>query len=275
LTGWGTQRMERLTQLADELPEKISMEDLKHIFADTRYLIADKLKPELLQACSTRKDKRFKEACALLAEWDNTITADSAGAPLFFVWLQNLGREMLTDEFGEHCLPSLIEKPHLPLIIHAFEGEASKLPPSRDYFDDITTPKRETQDDIIVKSLAKALDFCEEHFGTADMNEWRWDEFSYWPLGPLGKVPNLYMDPNRHHTDVIGGGASLQAIEAAPGFANAHNLMPPGNCGNPASPHAKDQKDMFVNFEYKPMPFDSADIRENAVSTTELEIERQ
>lgn len=273
LTGWGTQRMERLAQLANELPDKISMADLERILADRRYLIADKLKPELLRACRNQKLERIREASALLAEWDNTITADSAAATIFFVWLQTLGRDMLSDEFGEHCLPSLIEKPHLPLIVHAFEGKSSKLPPSRDYFDNIATPKRETKDEIIVQSLAKALISCEQHFGTADMTTWRWDGFSYWSLGPLGKVPNLYMDPNRHHTDIVGGGASSQLIEASPGFSNARNLMPPGNSGNLASPNARDQIELFVKFDYKPMVFDSVEIKEKAVSTTELEFE--
>jgi penicillin amidase len=275
LTGWGTQRMERLCQLADGLPNKIRPADLEQILADKRYLIADRLKPELLRACRTQKDERLKDACMLLSRWDNTITAESAAATIFFVWLQKLGRTMLSDEFGEHCLPSLIEKPHLPLIIHVFEGEESKLPPSRDYFDDITTPNQETKDEIIIRSLGEALDFCEDHFGTKDMYAWSWDEFSYWPLGPLGKVPNLYMDPNRHHTDIIGGGASSQLMEASPGFPNAHNLVPPGNSGNPASPHAKDQMDLFVNFKYKPMVFGIDEVQKKAISKTELEIDWQ
>jgi penicillin amidase len=273
LMNWGTQRIERMQQLADRLPEKATMADLEAILEDTHYLIADKLKPELLSICSNQLEPRIKEATRILKDWDNTISADSTGATIFFVWLQNVSREMLMDEFGDHCVEPLVEKPHLPIIVNVFRGKDAKLPPSRDYFDNITTPYRETKKDIVVVSMEKALDYCEKYFGTDDMKQWRWGEFSYWPLGPLGKVPNLYMDPNRHHTDIIGGGASSELIEAAPGFPNARNLMPPGNSGNAESPHAKDQLQLFVNFDYKPMLFSIQDVSKRDVSKQVLEIE--
>lgn len=272
LTGWGTQRMERMKQLSDKLPENLTLNDLEAALEDTRYLAADKLKPELLRVCRTAEDERIRRAATFLEAWDNTVTADSVGMTVFFVWLQKLGRNMLMDEFGEHCIPSLVEKPHLPLIFHAFEGENSLLPPSRDYFDDITTRKRESKDDIIAKSLLDALDECERRFGTPQMEQWQWEKLSYWDLGPLGRVVNTFMDPNRHHVDVVGGGASSQLMEVENGFPNARNLMPPGNSGNPASPNASDQLNLFVGFDYKPMPFDTETIQRNATSKLVLEL---
>jgi penicillin amidase len=274
VTGWGTQRITRLKQLTDKLPEKVGMNDLERIFKDTRYLTADRLKPELLRVCRKQDNPRIREAAALLEKWDNSVSGDSPAATIFFVWLQKLGRNMLTDEFGETCMPSLIEKPHLPLIYHAFEGKTSLLPPSRDYFDNINTPNHETKDDIIAKSICDALDECEKRFGTPKMSSWRWSNFSYWDLGPFGKVADTYMDPNHHHVDVIGGGASSELIEVEAGFPNAHNLMPPGNCGDPKSPYANNQLDLFVNFKYKPMLFNSKEIRENGLPKTVLDYRR-
>ncbi len=212
------------------------------------------LRPYLLAAIDDEapEDERLQEAAALLAAWDGRLAEDAvAGEEIraeHQIWRRWLTRARLNtfgDEFGMDWTETNINT-----LIHALDGEASGVPPSRDYFDDVHTGPTETANEILVQSLGEALDDLENGFGTSDMEAWtepRPNIAFIHSLGlHLGEIP---LSNRATYAQVIELSQPMRAL----------NIMPLGQSGfiDPVTgepdPHFGDQLDLYRQFQYKPM----------------------
>ncbi|MEA3406973.1 MAG: penicillin acylase family protein, partial [Chloroflexota bacterium] len=241
--------------------ESVSWEEMKAIPVEiaafelmgdeTRYLL-----PYLLAAIAEEApdDERLREAAARLAAWDGRLVEDAVAGTeirceeqIWSTWLSQTRLNTFGDEFRSYWSETDINT-----LIHALDGEASGVPPSRDYFDDVYTEATETADYILVQSLRQALDFLEseEGFGTPDMEAWTEERppiaFVH-PLGlHLGQIP---LSNRATYAQVIEMGQPMRAV----------NIIPLGQSGfiDPITggpdPHFGDQLDLYRQFAYKPM----------------------
>src|SRR5690606_19054840 len=77
------------SQLGVELirgKKKLSLEDVVSLKHSYRMLLAERVKPALLEAARRASSERLRAAVEVLERWDDTATPDSRGAVLFELW---------------------------------------------------------------------------------------------------------------------------------------------------------------------------------------------
>jgi penicillin amidase len=255
-------RAARITELLDERSDH-TVETCRLIQADTVSISARTLAPRIPIGNDDRR--------ALLEGWDHDLTADSAAAALWEVFVDELARravggeealvaEYLTDRelFRCRALPKLLD-----------EGALS----------------REQLDD----ALAAAWDRCVEEMGP-DPVAWHWGDIHRARfVHPLGRMPGLEPlfvaaepplggdEQTVNNAGFEGGGPfdvyvvpSWRAVYDLSNLDDSRGVLPTGQSGNPASPHWNDQTDMWASGELRRLPFTRAAVEAAATERLTL-----
>jgi penicillin amidase len=211
------------------------------------------------------------QAGDLFQNWNHDLGADSAGAALWEVLVDELARraaggekalvaEYLTDRelFRCRALPSLLGDEAL----------------SQEQLD---------------SALAAAWDRCIDAMGP-DPAGWRWGDIHRARfVHPLGRMPGL--EPLFVAADLALGGdeqtvnnagfegdgpfdvyvvPSWRAVYDLSNLDDSRGVLPTGQSGNPASPHWNDQTDMWTAGELRPLPFTRAGVEAAAMERLSL-----
>ena len=255
-------RAARITALLDERRDH-SVETCRTIQVDTTSLAAKRLVPAIAIGDGPGAE--------LLRTWDGDVAADSAGAALWEVVVDELGRravggkeplvaEYLTerDLFRCRALPRLLE-----------DGALSE--------------------EGISAALAAAWDRCVEAMGH-DPAAWRWGEihrarFTH-PLGRLPGLEPLFVaaelplggdEQTVHNAGFEGDGPFDVAV--APSWRAVYDLgdldasrgvLPTGQSGNPASAHWNDQTELWAAGDLRPLPFSRPAVEAAATARLDL-----
>ncbi|MBN1399536.1 MAG: penicillin acylase family protein [Anaerolineae bacterium] len=215
---------------------------------ETRYLRAYLL---AAVAAEAPDDPRLQEAANRLAAWDGhavvDILTDTHFVPeeqIWNTWLTNATLAVFGDELGSYW-----EDADLNTLLHAVEGAASGVPPSRNYPDQIFTAPIEGTNEILVQALDATLIALADRYGTSDMDAWLEPrpmlEYVHTFGLPLGQAP-------------LSNRATYAQIIALSDPIVAENVLPLGQSafidpdGVP-DPHFGDQLALYGEFRYKPM----------------------
>jgi len=143
------------------------------------------------------------------------------------------------------------------------------------WFDDVTTPERETRDDILQRSFAQALDVLGNQFGD-EPPKWVWGRLHTATFDhPLGSVKPLDRIFNRGPIPVNGYGFTVNntgfdykepfAVETVVSYrqivdlgdlANSVSMHTTGQSGQPFHRHYGDMIPRWQAVEYHPMLWD-------------------
>ncbi|HXH21490.1 MAG TPA: penicillin acylase family protein [Dehalococcoidia bacterium] len=145
----------------------------------------------------------------------------------------------------------------------------------------------ESWEAAIEAALKRAAAALRERFGP-DESRWRWGD-AHWMTWRhnLGRDPELAPVFNLPDTPVGGDGATLWATQARFGRGSDHGvsyrqifdlsdlnaarvLMPPGNSGQPGSPHYGDNISRWLSLDYHPLYVEWPDIEAHAEAEMEL-----
>ena len=135
------------------------------------------------------------------------------------------------------------------------------------FFDDISTPEKESKADIVAKSLADAIALCEERLGK-NRSGWQWGH----DVAPKARFLRSLLDrgpfpaPGDASTMNVTGHAYgrdfdvlwIPAMRMVVDFGldePAVLAMAPGQSGDPSSPHYDDMIDYFLSGRNQPLPF--------------------
>ena len=254
-------QQDRVSEILELLAadESISWDDMRSIAMrigtvkllgnETRYL-----RGYLLRAIEqvAPDDPTLRSVAARLAAWDGHLTQDviagTSLAPEEVIWNAWLTQALL-DTFSDE-LGSYWGEANINTLLHALQGPASGVPPSRDYFDRLGTPATETADEILVQALSEALDVLTIRFGSADIQTWldprpmiRYQH----SLGPLmGQIP---MSNRASYGQMIELSTPIRAQNILP-LGQSAFIDPAGAPGD----HFDDQLELYRTFQHKPMP---------------------
>lgn len=226
---------------------------------------------------------------------DATVIADSIATSIFNAILTRtlplalgdegraIGRGVSSDD-GLRWLEQALTD---PTGIHAaLNAEGRSV-----FFDDMETVPVETEETIVLRGAVAGLTFLTTALG-ADVNEWRWgrlhrvrfetvvpaigtDVLSIPPeddaMFPGGfprhgdwgavDVGNFGLFAPSMNGFMHGSGASQRlVVEMTPTGPRAFNALPGGQVYDPASPHHRDEADLWIANEAPPLAFDAADI---------------
>ena len=244
-------RIERIRHLLTRA-KRLNLEDMARIQLDTRSLQAERLlgvlHPDLVEIA--REEPSSRACVKLLEEWDYDCQAESAGAALFHVLYHRLMRNIWEGDLGEELYLSYTE------ILNQAVAPLDDIltDPESVWFRDI--PRKVA----LAASLREAQAELTKQQGP-DPRNWSWGRLhtltlahglgNREPLAPFFSldpfpadgdgvtVRNSYYRHSRPYDQVVG--VSMRMLVTLSDPIRARFVIVPGQAGNPASPHYRDQ----------------------------------
>jgi penicillin amidase len=267
-------RARRIVELI-EAQTALSAADMEAIQLDCSPIYAERVLPHLTELSSD--DETIQRALELLGSWDGRASRDSAGAALFEAFRLNLVDQTFGDEMGDQLAARAAPTAMVALVDLLAE-------PDSHWFDDVTTPEVEGQEQTLVRALEEAVAELSEILGD-DMNDWRWGnlhaaEFRHQCLGEcgIGLVESVF---NRGPFEVDGTIATVNNTGYSPSDPYAVVVLPSyrqvidlsdltrsvsmhttGQSGHPFHEHYDDMIDPWRNGDYHAMLWDRADVEQ-------------
>jgi penicillin amidase len=237
-----------------------------------------------------------KDLLDRLRTWDQRLGPDSAGGAIYVVLFYRLLENTFKDDLGEAAdaffgrgltplnpLNTFVAHSRL-ILVHAMAD------PTSAWFDDTTTPAKETLNEMLSKSLVETDAFLRRTLGP-DPTAWRWGRlhqivFQH-PLGqvkPLDKLFNLGpFEAGGHFSTVWQSGVlpgmdfnyngwtvSNRHIYDLADWDNSLGTIVPGQSGMWGSPHYSDQMEMWRTVGHHPLYFSKERVEAEATKRLTL-----
>jgi penicillin amidase len=256
--------------------DKLSVQDLSQIQADTYSIPGKKLVPYLLAL--EPQGTLEEEAMEQLRTWDFRNDVDSLGATIFQVFYLQLVGNTFADELGAELFEDYLGRG----AFHHVALERLIEQPDSLWFDDVSTLEVEGRDEIVRRSFKGAIVYLSDRFGNPP-SRWLWGRlhtmtFVHNPLGQsgIGPLETLF---NRGPIPARGSGYTVDAasFDYTEPFAMDHGVSyrqiidlgdwgnslfihTTGQSGHPLHKHYADMMASWQAVEYHPMYFDKASI---------------
>ena len=244
-------RPQRALQML-EARDRFSVADAVGLKFDTRMLVADRVKPALLEAAraTVAPSADLVRAIELMERWDNRAAADSPGAVVFYQFWDTYGR----------ALAQPFARP----------WEASRP---------METPAGLAEPAMAVDHLENAVRWVRETYGRDDV---AWGEVFRFRMGALDlpgdggpgdlglyRVMRFREMADRRFVagrpgdarDLVGNGDAWVLLVHFTRPIEAFSVLAYGQTGDPASPHSADQIRLFANHQLRPVWFHEADVK--------------
>jgi penicillin amidase len=267
----------RAQRITDRLrgSTRLTVDDFRSIQADTVSLHAKALLPQLLQHARPETDAD-RRAVDFLRQWNFNAAADSAAEPIFQAWFLRLAAAVAGDELG-------------PLLLDNYRGRFSYTTRfvtnalaagNSPWCDDVTTPLRETCEQVITRALHDGVADLTERLG-ADMTRWRWDAvhravFPHQGLDSIAPLRALLSRsiPNVGDWSTVNVGTVLvdrpYTQEAVPGYRQIVDLSP---ANNSRFIDAVGMSGHFLSRHYDDFMTDWRDVRDRKMRMTRAEVD--
>lgn len=272
-------RAERITQMIQS-QSKITMDNVKAMQYDTHSLRAVRFAQAV--AFLQGGDARTQEAAALFKGWDGNITTDSAPAVIYEVASRQIFTNTFADELGGTLAAEYRGGESDTLLFEMLDD------PTNAWWDNTTTPQKETRDDILRQSLAQAVVTLTQDQG-GDMSKWAWGKlhtitFDH-PLGsvsPLDKLFNFGPFPAIGDAYTVSAGGyndayqqrghpSMRMITSPGNWSTAQLIFAPGQSGQLADTHWGDLVTDYLGGRYRTLPWSADQIGQAAEATLTLQ----
>jgi penicillin amidase len=261
---------------------KVTMDDMKSMQQDTYCLEAERLLPYLLAVHPSAPVE--KAAVERLRSWDRRFDTGSVGASIYQAWTDALLPEVFEDDMGR--APAL--QAARPLLFAQSEMVVALLARRDDpWFDDHRTPQVETRDDILQRSLTRAVALLQKRLGK-DPGQWRWGRIhtvrlQQQPLGLLPVVGLLFNGPrveapgtgntinslgsDVNHPYQVRFGVSQRFLADLSDLSRSLAVNSSGQSALPFSRHRDDETQLWIRGEYHPVFTTRSSIQAESVLT--------
>jgi len=252
---WGVKIFEAL-----EANEEVDWEEfLAIIQANGEHnFLATYFKPYLVETLRARPDlsPEHRAALELLEQWPDKDVMGSAGALLFNEWMAELIVQLFAPDFG-----LLVSRDMGLDNLRLFATLAFRvlMPERRCY--DLQGEYLHGRDphEVAYQAFSATYDRLVEEHG-ADIQQWAYDR-GVWKFGSAEDRPEGEELPGDEALTVPqrNVGTYWMAVELGNPI-KAFDVLAPGQCGHPDSPHLVDQVALFREFKMKPMKFYREDL---------------
>jgi penicillin amidase len=252
-----------------EAKKKLDLDDFKAIQHDETSLPGQTV-VRLVKAVDMR-DPNLEPFVKLLAGWDGLMAKNSAAAPLYAVWLEELRDAFYRPHVPAELLDPVRKAGNVPLLLAALE----KADPA--WFGQSARAER---DRLLRTTFARAVRRTQGLLGT-DVKGWRWGKlhtvtFRH-PLAGLGPAAAKAFDlgpverggeaqtPNntRYGADFkqLHGATYRQVFDLAD-WDRGLATSAPGQSGQPGSPHYGDLLPLWAEGQYFPLAYSRAKVEQ-------------
>jgi penicillin G amidase len=225
--------------------EKVSWTDMEEINKKAGHieLNAYFFKDLLLSKLNTHQElpADIQQAASLVADWDmyqwdenKDGLYDDPGLTIFRSWFNTVKANVLKEIKGL--------RDSNDLLYHVLTASEAELKSKYGFLGELDL------NNIARESLSSTVQTLTVSNSGKDMKNWLTptSKITFSPLG-AGKVEQI-LNMNR--------GTYNQIVEFSKANTKSVNILPPGQSGNPFSPHFDDQRLLYANWEYKPMILD-------------------
>ncbi|MBT2643633.1 penicillin acylase family protein [Bacillus sp. ISL-41] len=199
-------------------------------------LLLGKLKKQKQLPADVHRASKLVEAWEMY-QWDanGDNLYDDPGLTLYRSWFNQVKTSVFKELQG-------IGGDTNDLLYHVLKADEKELKTKYSFLGDIDL------DQIVLESLAYTIKNPAAAHQGKDMSLWLTpaSKINFQQLGGRGVEPILYMNRGTYN----------QIVEFSKKDSKSVNILPPGQSGNPMSPHFDDQRLLYANWEYKPMILD-------------------
>ena len=296
-------RAERIDEMMAGVKD-YTVENCKAMQLDIKSRFVDVLKAALDEKtvldmrsvwANSPKKQSAEKALEILKNFDGYMKTDSAGAAVVGSFMMALPKNLYADELGgveSQAYNSLLEAFLLKYSsLHDHMTERGRQSP---FWDDVTTPEKETRNQILGKTMLDAVDILEKYCG-ADSATWQWGKMhtyhwktdatmfsdymgfvektgvkflsGYFDRGPFpAPGDHTTLNVTGHHLGKDFDTWLIPEMRFIADFGIDEPLIginSSGQSDNPASPHYDDGITAFLNGKYQPFPFKPENIQKH------------
>lgn len=258
-------RFLRIEEVLNQPQRKFTVADFAALQHDAVSLPAR----ELLAILRTAKlpDTDLEPYATLLKNWDGTLSADSAAAALFEIWLTKLPTAVFKIHVPVNAWPLVASRIPLQKTLQALKTADPRWFAAQKNGQDA----RAARDAALYWSLKEAVNDAQKQLGP-DVSQWRWGKLHVAPFThPLSTnaaqralfdLPAVERAGDANTVFATGGpnfrqthGASFREILDVSDWDNSVGTNVPGQSAQPGSPHYGDLLPLWAQGRYFPLLF--------------------
>ncbi|MFC6996339.1 penicillin acylase family protein [Rufibacter roseus] len=221
---------QRLTSMTQATPDSFRL-----LQTDTYSFVPKNVLPTLLQlidqASLTAEQKRVYQT---LASWNYHYDANKIAPSVFEEWWQNFAQAVWSDEFPADQFKAPARDRLVQMILQE---------PTARWFDDVTTPIKETMADLANATFRAVADSA----ASGEEKEWEWGHAKNSNIRHLAQLPGfgqkLYSGGSANSINALNGshGPAWRMVVQMGPTVKAWGVYPGGQSGNPGSPFYDNQ----------------------------------
>ncbi len=268
-------RVDRITELLLE-KQKLDSEDFKRIQND---IYSQRARDICGYLTRIDPDNELQEkAIAILKNWRFQVSADSAAALIYHVWIRKFLEALLKDRLGDELYIIFMLAAANPLYYlkypsaWMYPGESNKNTTNRDNM--LKSCLQEALEDIVAKHGRNIDNWrwgLEHHITFVNSLSALHPDLNMLNRGPF-ELPGDLFTVNSFGVNTLDdyrcvGGVSFRMILDFGDLGNSAAIAPPGQSENPMSEHYSDMIQPWVKGEYHQMLFERNDIERERKAT--------
>jgi penicillin amidase len=175
-------RYERIEEMI-EGKNKVDLDYVKRMQADSQTLLFQKVLPIIKRYVNPGNDELSRKALEIVTRWDSVVSPDSVAASIYNTFMVRFMFQTFVDELGKDLAVEYVSERYISLerFFLLIEGNSQ-------FFDDISTPQKETIRDIASRAFRETLKILAAYTGSEDVESWRWGKIHTIRFDhPLGK----------------------------------------------------------------------------------------
>ncbi|RZL17123.1 MAG: penicillin acylase family protein, partial [Pedobacter sp.] len=274
---WEFAPYERGKRINDKLKgmNKITADSMRHLQMDSYSIFAQNILPTLLTRIdNTKLNATQKEALNLAGKWNKYFEANEIGASIFDLWSKKLSDAIWEDEFKVDGVP--MRQPSRDRTVELILNQ-----PDARWFDNITTPQKETLSMLVNSSFKAACDSLERKYGPIGA-DWNWANVKGTNVPHIARIKGFGTK-----TIKIGGakgtinslsetnGPSWRMVIELGKTPKGHGVYPGGQSGNPGSRFYNNLTDAWANGELYDLFFMQSSNDKGSKILTRLKISKK
>jgi penicillin G amidase len=145
---------------------------MKQVQTSTKTVLAKGVISFLRQHIRPGDDPRSSRALELVLSWDGDSRKESVAATIYNTFLVRFMYQTFKDELGEDIAREYIGERYISMerFFELLENES-------EFFEDVTTERKESVSDIANRAFEETLKILEEYSGEKNVEKWTWGAF--------------------------------------------------------------------------------------------------
>lgn len=279
-------RAKRITQLLEE-KDDWDKETASQMITDVTSAVDPTVLKNLINSIDLAALNTAQKALlSELKKWDGAATLASVETTIFHRWLYFFLKNTFQDELGVARFSELMGTHFLKRAIAPMSGKEVSI-----WWDNIHTPEKETQSDIVTLAFYQAFEALKNSLGN-DYTKWTWNKVhtlehehpigqvaalrSFFNVGPFPVngsrevINNMSFSYTQDGFYKVSSGPSTRRIIDFSDIENSLSILPTGQSGNPFSPHYQDQAEMYTKGEFRKMLLNKEAILQDAKAVLKI-----